>query len=225
MTILKTIVCAGATHHEHLLDSYTKQLMKADIPFHLQSVSAMPNGPNSMTMRRKIEFVRQMATLFVGHYDRIIISDAFDVQFCGTLPRDLPFLLISAEANLYPEPNLAPLFTSEGPWKYVNAGLMIGSPGHLFAWCAACEKHGELGTLDQQWLNRRHSEGFLDLVPIDSTTQLFYTVTRDEHQTLEMRGDSPYNTIHHTHPCFFHFSGRTPVAPFRAMLRGDTSSL
>ncbi len=177
-----------------------------------------------MTMRRKIDFVRQMADKFYANYQRIIISDAFDVQFVGPLPDDLPYLMISAEANCYPEPNLAPQFFSPSPWRFVNAGLMIGSPGHLFAWCNQCEQLGQLDILDQQWMNRRLAEGRTDLIPIDWPTRLFYTVTRSEQGTIQMIG-RPTNTAFGTTPVFFHFSGGTPDGPFQAMLRGDTPSL
>jgi len=218
---VKVIVCMGITHWARLLDSYIKQLHDADVMFHVEPVDPMPHGPNSMTMRRKIGFVRTMANRF-HDYDRIIISDAFDVQFVGPLPEELPELLISAEANCYPEPDLAPKFPCPGPWKYVNAGLMIGSPRFLASWCDQCEVVGELDILDQQWLNRRHTETFL--VPLDWKTELFYTVTRSENQTLELR-DRPFNNIHRTTPSFFHFSGGTPDEPFQAMLRGDSPGL
>ena len=219
------IVVAGYTHRDGFLDKYEAQLAAANIPFALEPVQPMPDGPNSMTMKRKLAFIREMATRY-RQFQRIVISDAFDVQFAGEVPDSMPEqVTFSAEANCYPEPHLAPFFCHPGPWKYVNAGLMVGSPDCMLRWCDLAEQVGELEILDQSWLNRRHAELWKGSVFIDWHTDWFYTVTTRENESIVMHNGRLFNQVHGSAPCFFHFSGKMPDRHFQAMLSGEATSL
>lgn len=214
------IVVAGATHYEHLMSEYEQTLRDAEVPFHFETVEPMADGPNSMTMRRKISFVRAMAEQF-SEYDRVVISDAFDVLFVGRreeLALKLPdYVVVSAERNCYPEPHLSPRFSSPGPWRYVNAGLMSGSPDRLISWCDRIAAMTEIDILDQAWLNRRASE-HSDLFVLDEITAAFYTVSTHEDGKLKFRDGRPWNSMFDTEPNFFHFSGRCSPESFRNSL-------
>ena len=72
------IVVAGATHRDGFLDEYEAQLAKADIPFHLEKLDPLPYGANSITMRRRIAYMRSMCEKFID-YERIAMTDAYDV--------------------------------------------------------------------------------------------------------------------------------------------------
>jgi hypothetical protein len=199
----EVIVVAGATHRAGLLDDYQRQLEQASVPFHLEMVEPMPAGPNSMTMRRKAEFVRAMAEKF-RDYKTIYITDAWDVLFFGTLedlisknPKKPTF---SAERNAYPESDIEGIGNT--PWKYCNAGCVVGSPVDLLLWSALVRHLGiNLDILDQAWLNRH-----LNMTDLDTETNLFYTVA-SENEALELKGGRPWNSVCDTYPNFLHFSG------------------
>lgn len=219
------IVVTGATHRDGMLDEYEQQLANAGIDFHIEPFGPLPNGANSVTIRARVNLLREAAQRF-HDYSRMVVTDAWDVLFYGTkdalLARIPDTLVISAERNCYPEPHLAPLFTSTSPWRFVNAGLYAGTPQYIFDWCQRVEEKGEHTILDQAWLNRRKSEGS-DLVPLDENTDLFYTVSStQEDGSLMMHDGRPWNAHTGSHPLFFHFSGKCPTESFREMLVNGT---
>ncbi len=77
------IVIAGCTERRGMLDEYERQLAAADIPFFLESLDPLPAGANSITMARRIAYVRKMARQFAA-YRKIVITDAWDVLFFGS---------------------------------------------------------------------------------------------------------------------------------------------
>ena len=220
------IVVGGATHHDYLMGEYQNQLIAAGVPHHFEAVDPMPGGPNSMTMERKISFVRSMARKF-DDYQRIVISDAFDVLFYGSLEGLIDkvpeTVLISAERNCYPEPHLAIEFVSSSPWRFVNAGLMSGSPDALIEWSDSISMAAyELHLLDQMWLNRRAAESS-PFVKLDEETEIFYTVSStQEDGELRLWKDRPFNMATGYFPSFFHFSGRCSTDGFRNLLVNGT---
>jgi hypothetical protein len=203
------MVVAGATHRAGLLDDYQRQLEQASVPFHLEMVAPMPAGPNSMTMRRKAEFVKAMAEKF-RDYRTLYITDAWDVLFFGTL-EDLieksPRLEFSAERNAYPESNV--VGQGDTLWRYANAGCMGGTPLNLAMWGGMVDLMDNLDLLDQAWLNRHP-----DMTPLDTRTKLFYTVTTVD-LALEVKNGRPWNWTCGTYPNFLHFSGGTNADQWR----------
>lgn len=213
---MKTIVVCGVTERAGLLDELESGLAAADLSIYIDTVAPMPEGPNSMTMRRKIGFVRQMAEMFWDH-DRIVVSDGWDVLFFG-LPPNLPEqVIVSAESNCYPDSELSPMFMLPGPWKFVNAGLMSGSPKSLIEWCERVEEVGFLDQLDQGWLNKCLAYGWMNIT-VDWRTRFFYTVSANESDWLARDYEGPLNLVHRTRPCFFHFSGKTDPGPWKRLM-------
>jgi hypothetical protein len=221
------IVVSYATHRAGLLDEYEQQLKDAKIDFHLEPVE-LADGINSVTARWKFEYMRRMCEKF-ENYERIIFTDAWDVLFCGykrEVLRNAPaHMLIGAERNCWPEPWLAKSIVDTTAWPFVNPGLISGSPEGILWWTKQALKLEDLDLLEQQWMNRCRALNWIPMC-LDVHTQLFYTVSEDkEHGELQSRAGDPWNRSLRTYPQFFHFSGKCPTEPFRAMLRGETLSL
>ena len=215
----KVIVVMGATHSEGLMEEYKAQLAAAGVDTYCAVIDPMPGGPNDMTIRRKVKFVRDMAYLF-RDYGAIYITDGWDVLFFGTkqdlIDKAQP-LVISAEQNAYPEPDPVGRITGPTPWRYACAGCMGGIPPALIKWANKIERMGDsLDLLDQAWMNR-HLETWL--VPLDHETQLFYTVSATlETGSLQMKDGRPWNSYCNSFPNFLHFSGGCPTDEVRSML-------
>jgi len=224
------IVVAGATHRDGFLDEYEAQLAKADIPFHLEKLDPLPYGANSITMRRRIAYMRSMCEKFID-YERIAMTDAYDVllapnvtvgELMDKIPEDM---VVSAERNLYPEPHLYPQFTSPSNWRFVNNGMLSGSPRKIIEWLKEAENTQDLDILDQAWFNRRRVDKTVNLW-IDETTELFYVVSStQEDGALKMKDGRLWNSVCNTHPCFIHFSGKCPDSKLRQMLADGEGEL
>lgn len=218
------IVVAGCTHREGFVNEYEQQLKLAGIELYLAPLQNLPAGANSITMERRIEYIRSMATRF-RDYAKIIMTDAWDVLFYGdkeeVIAKIPDTLIVSAERNCYPEPHLVPRFESASPWKYANNGMLAGSPEYILNWLGWAEQMPDLGILDQAWFNRRIAEDSACVV-LDEKTDLFYVVSStQEDGSLQMRHGIPYNSRFNTYPNFFHFSGKCPDDRFRAMMKGE----
>lgn len=229
----EVIVVAGATHRAGLLDEYEAQLAAAGIDFHLEPLSNLPAGANSINMGRRITYIRSIATKFPD-YDRIVMTDAWDVLFYGS-KRELLVKLgsgpeISAERNCYPEPHLAPRILATYqceplPWVFANNGLLHGHPEELLRFCERAESLGDLQVLDQAWFNRRLAEN-TGIFGLDTLTDIYYVVSAtQEDGALQMKDGRPWNSRCDSFPCFFHFSGQCPVDGFRDLLAGRREAL
>ena len=216
------IVVAGATHRDGFLDEYEAQLAKADIPFHLEKLDPLPYGANSITMRRRIDYMRTVAGKF-SDYHRIVMTDAWDVLFYGTKEEILEKvpkkgILVSTERNCYPEPDLAPRFHSASPWRFINNGMLCGAPNEILQWCDEAEREGDLAILDQAWFNRARANN-LPWFGADEYTMLFYVVSETlEDGALQAYRGRLWNTRYNTAPNFIHFSGHCPSDGVRKML-------
>lgn len=215
------IVVAGATHREGFVDQYEKSLIDAGIDFYLHQLEPLSLGANSITMRRRIGYFREMAQKFLD-YEAIYITDAWDVMFFGTkrelLEKAPKTFLCSAERNCYPEASLASVIQGDTPWKYANNGMIAASPAYLANWCYAAEELGDLDILDQGWFNRRRAENSF-LTPLDTTTDLFYVVSAWlEDGALQIKNGRPWNITCDTYPNFLHFSGKCLADGVRKML-------
>lgn len=214
------IVVAQITHREGMIDEYEKQLTEAGIPFYWHQIPSLPCGANSITAARRIAYIREMCERFED-YDKIVMTDAWDVLFYGTkdeLLSKLPEnMIVSAERNCYPEAYLAREFTSESPWRYANNGMLAGNPKQLLRWCGLAEATPDQEILDQAWFNRRAIDS--NLVWLDETTSIFYVVSAWlEDGSLKRLGTRAYNSRYDTLPQFFHFSGKCPDSGFRELL-------
>lgn len=215
------IVVAGATHREGFIDEYEAQLAAASIPFHLEQLDPLPSGANSISMQRRIDFFRGIASKF-SNYDVIYITDAWDVLFFGTkqelIDKAPETFLCSAERNCYPEADLADKIHGDTPWKYCNNGMIAAAPSYLLAWCDQAASTPDLNHLDQGWFNRRRAEGS-HLTPLDETTNLFYVMSAWlEDGALQVKDGRPWNSTCDTFPNFIHFSGKCQDNDFRKMM-------
>lgn len=220
------IVCTYCDEERGMLDEYRNQVLSAGIAFHLELISPFPH-PSNLPLSFKLHWMRQFATDF-PHASRLIFTDAYDVLFVGTredldsIPEEVQW---AAERNCYPEPALSKLFYGvDTPWRYVNAGLMSGSPEAILDWVADAERHPDYdpGMLDQGWLNRRRVDT-VGLVQLDHTTRAFYVMSKDlEGGELQAKNGRPWNSVFDTFPVFFHFSGHCDTTRFRMLLNGES---
>jgi hypothetical protein len=217
------IVVAGATHREGFIDEYEQQLANAGIQFHLEPLSDLPGGANSITIRRRLAYMRAMCDKF-SDYERIVMTDAWDVLFFGTKEEVLEKvpstgLLVSTERNCYPEPGLAPQFTSASPWRFMNNGMLCGVPGEILKWCGEADGHGDMNILDQAWFNRARAKKS-PWFGADEHTMIFYVVSAtQEDGALQVKHGRPWNTRYDSFPNFIHFSGKCPSEGVRAMIK------
>lgn len=215
------IVVSYATHRAGLLDEYEAQLAAAGIDFHLETVE-LQDGINSVTARWKFEFMRRMCERF-AEYESIVFSDAWDVLFFGSkesLLSTFPeVIVVSAERNCWPEPELKDKIWGAWPWRYANAGLIAGSTRKIASVSANVLRFAsDLDILEQAWMNRRLSKS-MEFPLLDRTTGIFYTVSDGENSPLSRLSDGRiWNGLCNTFPQFFHFSGKCPTEPFRRML-------
>lgn len=218
------IVVAHATERKYLLDEYEGQLREAQIDFHLEDVSPLPDGIGSMTMRWRLNYWKRMCKKFAD-YDRIVFSDAWDVLFYGNkwVTWRIPPFLMSAERNCWPDESLSVHYKFRSPWRFPNPGMMAGYPEYISAWIDILRAglKANMDVMDQLafcQLAANHPE----LVPLDVYTSLFYVVSADK-EDGSLRHLS--NTRYGTRPYFFHFAGTCHPDPFRAMLSGEVDCL
>jgi hypothetical protein len=162
-------------------------------------------------MAKKLELYRDWAARFTD-YENLVISDAFDVLFYGTIDEVVSKIptdnvLLAAERNCYPDPTIASRCTGDTPWRYVNGGLTAGTPARILEWMDALEScpYYHPQALDQQVLNMLRADNS-PLTPIDSHTELFYCAFIDEGE-LGAENGMPLNKLCGTHPNFIHFNG------------------
>ena len=228
MSDISFIVCMGASRSNKLMPKYLQQLESANISYHVMPLSI--TSPSDGKLGWCIDNYRNLAQQF-SNYDRIILTDAWDVLCYATrdqiekiLPRISPQVMFAAERNCYPEPNLSFSIKSwigeDVLWCYLNGGMLTASPQELLNWCDAVQNHPAYDPfmIGQQWLNRRLAEKS-DLVWIDWSTELFYCMfMEDQKPTLENKNGRPHNTYTGEFPSFIHFNGSWPPEPFLRMM-------
>jgi len=212
-----------------MLPEYRGQLLNAGIPFHVEHIADFPH-PSGLPVSFKFHWMREFATRFQG-FDRITFSDGYDVWFIGTsdvdenIPSEVTW---GAERNCFPEPQLAEqIGGGDTPWRYVNAGMMSGSPEAILDWVTRAERHPayEGQMLDQKWLNRRLADS-PELIRLDNRTTNFYVVSStQESGELQMKNSMPWNSLCDSYPQFFHFSGGCKTDSFRRLLAGTDVEL
>ena len=212
------LVVAGCTCEQGFLAEYRRQLEDADIDFLLYRIPQIPNG-SCGNIGMKVENMRRVLREHGFCYRKIVFSDAFDVLFYGTKDQVMQAIpdddvLLAAEKICFPDLYLSSYFEGTTPWRFVNGGVMAGTPENVSRWLDAVEAdpgyHPAL--IDQQFLNLRLLQGS-PLTPIDSTTKLFFCMAKEAGE-LDFDHGRPLNTLCGTAPCFFHFNGHWDATNF-----------
>ena len=204
------IIIMGASQVAGTMPLYLQQLSSAGIPVHVEPYAWAHWIGRNGTLQEKIEIYRQMAHRF-REYERLVFTDAWDVTFYGTkeelierIPNDR--ILLAAEKNCYPDPNIAPLVPDRGPWRFANGGAHCGTPEAYLAWCDAIDQTGYPNMIDQGWFNYLLSQNH-PAMQIDHRTELFFCLFCG-YEELEFIKGKPHNTLHDTHPLFVHANGK-----------------
>ena len=224
------IVATGASKCAGLMERYTRQLQKAEIPALIVTLPAVCANDNLGDLNQKIAFMRSTLLDLKG-YRKIVFTDAWDVLFYGSadeLIAKVPDngVVLCAERVCWPEESMAAPFTAAGDWRYVNGGCLAGSYDALCEWVESlsvyCDDYGTY--VDQLLLNRLRAVDSA-LTPIDSQTDLFYTVTQKidvEQQSvppdLVVKDGRPFNTLTGKFPNFIHFCAKRPADDFLQMM-------
>jgi hypothetical protein len=205
------IVLMGATQQRGTMPLYLSQLAAAGIEYAVVDCSDKPNINGGGNLGYRVKKFRELASQY-SQYERLVISDAFDVTFYGDLDEviskiPLDKLLHAGEKNAYPsEVSSLPIPDVGSPHRYVNGGLVAGTPEHFLHWCTYTERHRLYSpdVLDQYFLNLEWSEG-VGCLP-DYKTDLFFCLYGG-YPELEFERGAPVNTQFGTHPCFLHACG------------------
>lgn len=136
-------------------------------------------------VQAKYTELMKAAAVLPNYYTHIVYTDGRDAMFCGTerqivnsyLMYDAPPLLLSAETNCYPFPELGQYFTNPSPWRYPNAGQFIVERDYLLEHWPAMEKRynngGPESGNDQGWILQSYVKGHLPQARIDVDCGVF----------------------------------------------------
>lgn len=216
MSIYPLIVCMGASELRGTMELYLRQLAEAKIDTHVRDNSDMPNRNGGGNLGFRVRAFRELANRF-KHYDKMVITDGFDVTFYGdeeSLLSKIPEtrLLHAAEKNFYPSDEFVQSkITKTTPWCYCNGGMAAGTPESFLRWCDLAERHPfyDPYMLDQKFLNMVRAEADCDteLISIDTRTDLFFCL-HSGYEELEFEHGKPVNTLLGTRPSFLHANGK-----------------
>jgi hypothetical protein len=215
--IVLTASTVGPNHPESgTLALYLSQLEAAGIDHYCEPLSEFPANGGSLSY--KIKGLRDRVVRYL-HYDKLVFTDGHDMQFFGNKEDVISKIpdagvLLGAERNCYPEPELAKLIHNPLPHKYVNGGWLAGSPESFLAWLEAIERHPHFNpvTLDQAFFNRLLAEND-PLIQIDDRTELVYCFFGEAGSIHDLQFDEqglPVNTLTLTHPAWTHANGKWP---------------
>lgn len=204
----------GPNHPESgTLSLYLSQLEAAGIDHECYPLTEFPSNGGSLSY--KINGLRSRVVRYLN-YDKLVFTDGHDMTFWGNkedVIRKIPDagVLLGAERNCYPEPELARLIHNPLPWKYCNGGWLAGTPESFMLWLEAIERHpkynGEM--LDQAFFNRLLADGD-PLISIDDHTDLCYCFFGETEYVHDLQFDDnglPVNTLTLTKPAFLHQNG------------------
>lgn len=204
------LVVMGATGMGGTMQTYIDQLTTAGIEHRVENCSDKPNLDGGGNLGYRVKKFRELANRY-SDYERLVISDAFDVTFYGTkedvlakIPMDR--LVHAGEKNCYPPEAISLPVPGVSPWRYANGGLVAGTPSCFLDWCAYTERHPQYNPecLDQYFLNLQISEG-VGCLP-DDRTELFFCLYGG-YDELDFENGLPVNTLYGTHPNFLHANG------------------
>lgn len=217
------IVVTSASEIRGTMQLYVRQLSAQGIEVCLVHPSEMDCEWQHGHIGRKIRIFRQYVERFKEH-DAIIFSDAFDMTFWGTreeLLNRIPtnYVLQSAERNFHP-PDIGNRddVPGNGPWKFANGGLAVGTPSAFTAWMDACERHPQYDPfmIDQAWMNKCLIEHYDCAWQIDSATNLVFCLYGG-YDELEFSTGRPLNTLYGSRPLFLHANGSWPTNRYGEM--------
>lgn len=205
------VVITGCTSPQRLLPAYIESVQRAGIDMHVESGLVIDNMGAGGAFGWGIEFHRRMVRQF-SHYQKIVITDAFDVLFYGTKEdalRKIPddYVLLAGEKNCYPNPGLREGYPGSTPWRFVNGGMLAGSPQAILAWYDRIVALPEYRPtcLNQELYNNLVHAG-ADWFHIDERTELFFCLFGG-YEELEFENGIPVNTLCGTKPNFIHLNG------------------
>lgn len=206
------LVILTASKVSGTMEKYVRQLDDAEIDVNIHDCSERPNINGGGNLGYRVKTLRQLAERF-SHYEKLLVSDGFDVTFYGKKRDVLPkipttHLLHAAEKNCYPPACWTLPIPDRGLWRYANGGLVAGTPEKFIEWCDEAEKHPKYSPsmLDQHFLNILVSEGSL-LGRIDYRTNLFFCLYGG-YDELDFTNGLPINTLYCTFPNWLHSNGK-----------------
>lgn len=207
------IVVMGASAERGTMKQYLGQLVAAGIDAHVEHLLSFENTlgacvGSQMALTEKFQ-----------EYKRLVFSDAFDVQFYGSkadVLAKVPIneVLLAGERNCYPDPSLASDMPGNTAWRFVNGGLMAGTPTTIRLFLSSIAAHPLFNAklMNQEFYNRLKHLGQLP-AKVDESTNLFYCLY---HEQVELQSDHglPLNTVCQSRPQFIHANGgsRTSVS-------------
>lgn len=205
-------VIMTASEERGTMALYLSQLKDAGIDAFVHPLGNMPNMNGGGTLGYKVEKYREYALRY-AEYEKIVLSDAWDVTFYGTkeeLIDRIPdtYVLQAAEKNCYPDLSLSSRIPQKGPWRFINGGLAAGKPGVILEWLEGLESHPHFNPhmLDQQFFNLLLAESS-PLCIIDDTTRLFFCLFGG-YEELQFEKGKPINTVYGSKPLFIHANGK-----------------
>lgn len=205
------IVIMGASSEAGTLKLYQEQLFDADIPYHVEPrPEVWPNMYGGGTLGYKLSEMKRLSEKFYN-YERLIFTCAFDLLFFGTreevigkIPMD--GILCAAERNCYPDSFLAEEIEGDTPWRFMNGGIVAGTPANFLKWIELLEGHPYYESaaegIDQAFFNRLLAQKS-PLINIDSRTELAYCLYLEQGE-LDFYAGVPVNLLCGTRPNFIH---------------------
>lgn len=195
---------------------YLSQLEAAGIDHECEPLTSFPANGGSLSYKVKGLRDRVVRNL---HYDKLVFTDGHDMTFYGYKTCVLSKIpdegvLLGAERNCYPDPELAKFITNPLPHRFVNGGWLAGRPECFMSWLDAIEKHRFYAPdlLDQAWFNLRLAEND-PLIKIDDRTELCYCFFGETENIHDLQFDehgAPVNTLTLTRPAWLHANGHWP---------------
>lgn len=214
--IVLTASTVGPNHPESgTLALYLSQLEAAGIDHYCEPLTEFPSNGGSLSY--KVTNLRRRVVENL-HYDKIVFTDGHDMQYFGRrddLISKIPEagVILGAERNCYPEPDIAHLIQTPRPFSFANGGWLAGTPESFLLWLDAIEQHARYseGMLDQGWFNRRLADND-PLIMIDYHTALVYCTYGESGNIADLQWEDsiPINTLYGTHPNFIHCNGHWP---------------
>lgn len=220
-------VVISCSEIQGLLPQYVKQLENAGIEVHVTSGVKYEDKCNQIgSLGRKTRNLALVANQ-MHEYRYLVLSDAFDVLFYGSKQEVVDKLaavgqhpLLATERFCWPDAYLADFFKGGGtPWRYVNGGLMAGTPEGIGTWAEWMASHPAFipAMVDQQWLNQRLLQGEdSGHFTMDYRTQLFYCANYDKGE-LGFEDGRAVNHLLGTMPNFIHFNGGTDSTKYQLL--------
>lgn len=196
------------------MEEYIGQLHAAHIHTHIDTIK---DFDAANTLGEIVKNYRRLVGQF-SDYRSIVFTDAFDVLFYGTREQVIDKVpergvLLGAERNCYPDPTLKDKMPGSTPWRFMNGGLLAGTPENILEWLEGIEGHPYYipEMCNQAFFNLvRLNNQYSPVCPLDESTNLFYCLHSDIGE-LQFKNGLPVNTVTGTHPNFIHANGQWPM--------------